>query len=220
MEETVEGMLEKLRFLREITDTSKIDSLILRLSKTKEPEMQAFLLSKITSEFKRLEEAFPISDSSFPLVKRKEEGLEIGNLIYKDQNIGRFSLSIEDLNRNMLIVGSTGHGKTSLIYNILRKASEKGIKYLVFDMKKDYNALGLKKDTVYIDASKLRINPLEAPMNTNEKEWAVHFADIFSDSFSLLIGSRDYLLENTINLLILLLERCRLQLKRFCNLLC
>ncbi len=200
MEETIEGMVEKLRFLREITDTSKIDNLILRLSKTKEPEMQAFLLSKITSEFQRLEEMFPVSDPSFPLIKRREAGIEIGNLIYKDQNIGRFSLSTEDLNRNMLIVGSTGHGKTSLIYNILRKASEKGIKYLVFDMKKDYKALGLKEDTVYIDASELRINPLEAPMNTNEKEWAVHFADIFSDSFSLLIGSRDYLLENTINL--------------------
>ncbi len=200
MEGTIEGMLEKLRFLREITDTNKIDNLILRLSKTKEPEMQAFLLSKITSEFQRLVEMFPISDPSFPLVKRKEAGLEIGNLIYKDQNIGRFSLSVEDLNRNLLIVGSTGHGKTSLIYNILRRASEKGIKYLVFDMKKDYNALGLKKDTVYIDAKDLKINPLEAPINTNEKEWAVHFADIFSDSFSLLIGSRDYLLENTINL--------------------
>lgn len=200
MEETIEELLDKLRFLREITDTHKIDNLLLRLSKTREPEMQAFLLSKITDEFKRLEEMFPVSDPSFPMVKRKEDGLEIGNLIYKDQNIGRLSLSIEDLNRNILIVGSTGHGKTSLIYNILKKASEKGGRYLVFDMKKDYKALGLKKDTVYIDAGELRINPLEAPINITDREWAVHFSDVFSDSFSLLIGSRDYLLENTINL--------------------
>lgn len=193
-------MLEKLRVLREVADTSKIDNLIARLSKTKDPEMQAFLLSNIESEFQRLLERFPVSDPFFPLVKTKEDGLEIGNLIYKDQRIGRFSLSIEDLNRNILIVGSTGHGKTSLVYNILRKAAEKGIKYLVFDMKRDYKALGLNEDTIYIDANDLKINPLEAPMNTKEKEWVVHFADIFSDSFSLLIGSRDYLLENTINL--------------------
>ena len=200
MEETLQWMVEKLRFLREITDTRNIESLIARLSKTKDLEMQTFLLSKITGEFQKLQAVFPVSDPLFPLVKRKEEGIEVGNLIYKDQNIGRFSLSIEDLNRNILIVGSTGHGKTSLIYNIIRKASETGIKYLVFDMKKDYMALGLKKDTIYINAEDFKINPLEAPVNTKEKEWAVHFADIFSDSFSLLIGSRDYLLENTINL--------------------
>ena len=200
MEETLQWMVEKLRFLREITDTRNIESLIARLSKTKDLEMQTFLLSKITGEFQKLQAVFPVSDPLFPLVKRKEEGIEVGNLIYKDQNIGRFSLSIEDLNRNILIVGSTGHGKTSLIYNIIRKASETGIKYLVFDMKKDYMALGLKKDTIYINAEDFKINPLEAPVNTKEKEWAVHFADLFSDSFSLLIGSRDYLLENTINL--------------------
>ena len=200
MEETLQTMVEKLRFLREVADTKNIENLIKRLSKTKDPEMQAFLLSKITGEFEKLQALFPVSDPLSPLVKRKEGGFEVGNLIYKDQNIGRFSLSIDDLNRNILIVGSTGHGKTSLIYNILRKASGIGIKYLAFDMKKDYKVLGLNEDTVYIDANDLKINPLEAPVNTNEKEWAVHFADIFSDSFSLLIGSRDYLLENTTNL--------------------
>ena len=200
MEETLQEMIEKLHFLREVTDTSKIDNLILRLNKTKDLEMQTYLLSKIANEFKRLEETFPVSDPSFPIIKRKEGGVEVGNLIYKDQNIGRFSLSVEDLNRNVLIVGSTGHGKTSLIYNLLEKISEKGVKYLVFDMKKDYKILGLNEDTIYIDATDLKINPLEAPVNTNETEWVVHFADIFSDSFSLLIGSRDYLLENTINL--------------------
>ncbi|MGC8533375.1 MAG: ATP-binding protein [Candidatus Parvarchaeum sp.] len=200
MEETIEEIVEKLHLLREFVDTHGLEELIARLSKTKDMEMQAFLLSKIKSEFQKLEASFPISDPLFPIVKRSENGLDIGDLIYKDQKIGRFSLSIENLNRNILVVGSTGHGKTSLVYNILNKAADKGIKYLVFDMKKDYKSLGLRKDTVYIDASDLRINPLEAPRDTNEKEWAVHFADIFSDSFSLLIGSRDYLLENTINL--------------------
>ncbi|MEM0143697.1 MAG: DUF87 domain-containing protein, partial [Candidatus Parvarchaeum sp.] len=192
-------MLEKLRFLREITDTHNIDNLIIRLNKTKDVEIQGFLLSKIKSEFQKLEAAFPISDPSFPLIRQKE-GLEVGNLIYKEQNIGRFSLSLDDLNRNILIIGSTGHGKTSLIHSILKKSAEKGINYLVFDIKKDYKSLGLNSDSIYIDSSDLRINPLEAPINTKEMEWAVHFADIFSDSFSLLIGSRDYLLENTINL--------------------
>ncbi|MCL4376663.1 DUF87 domain-containing protein [Candidatus Parvarchaeota archaeon] len=200
MEETFQGMIEKLHFLREVTNTKNIENLIKRLSKTKDLEMQNFLLSKITGEFEKLQAQFPVSDPLFPLIKRKEGGVEVGNLIYKDQNIGRFSLSVEDFNRNILIVGSTGHGKTSLIHNILRKASRLGIKYLAFDMKKDYKVLGLNEDTIYIDAKDIKINPLEAPVNTNETEWAVHFADIFSDSFSLLIGSRDYLLENAINL--------------------
>ena len=199
MEAQLQAIIKKLSLLREFTDTSKIDSLVSRLSKTKDAEMQAFLFSSILSEFSGLEAAFPVSDPSFPII-RKKDGMEIGNIIYNEQRIGRLSLSLEDLNRNLLIIGSTGHGKTSLIYNILKKASENGINYLVFDMKRDYRALGLNEDTVYIDANDLRINPLEVPANTREREWAVHFADIFSDSFSLLIGSRDYLLENTINL--------------------
>ncbi|EEZ93070.1 MAG: hypothetical protein BJBARM4_0266 [Candidatus Parvarchaeum acidiphilum ARMAN-4] len=199
MEEQLQGIIKKLSLFREFTDTSKIEGLISRLSKTKDPGMQVFLLSNIMKEFKDLEAAFPVSDPLFPIIKRKE-GMEIGSILYQEQKIGRLSLSLEDLNRNILIVGSTGHGKTSLIYSILKKASENGINYLIFDMKKDYRALGLGKDSVYIDANDLRINPLEVPVNTKEKEWAVHFADIFSDSFSLLIGSRDYLLENTINL--------------------
>lgn len=200
MEEVLQEIVEKLRFLKEFTDVKNIENFIARLNKTKDPEMQAFLLSKITSEFQRLEAMFPVSDPSFPAIKIKEGGLEIGDLIYKGQKIGRFSLSVEDLNRNVLIIGSTGHGKTSLIHSILQKAAKKGINYLVFDMKKDYKTLSLDKDSVYIDTEDLKINPLEAPINTKEADWAVHFADIFSDSFSLLIGSRDYLLENTINL--------------------
>ncbi len=199
MEEQLQEIIKKLSLLREFTDTAKIETLISRLSKTKDPEMQAFLFANILSEFSVLESAFPVSDPSFPIIKRKE-GMEIGNIVYKEQKIGRLLLSSEDLNRNILIVGSTGHGKTSLIYTILKKAAENGMRYLIFDMKKDYKALGLNEDAVYIDANDLRINPLEVPANTKEKEWAVHFADIFSDSFSLLIGSRDYLLDNTINL--------------------
>ncbi len=196
----LEEILKKIEILRKFTDTSKIDRFISRLQKTTDLEMQIFFLSKIYDEFDKLQTIFPDVDENFPLVKEINGSISIGDLVYNQRVIGRFSLSKEDLNRNILIIGSTGHGKTSLIYNIIKKAANENIKYLIFDMKKDYIPLSLDKDTLYIGGEEIRINPLEAPKGINEKEWAVHFADIFSDSFALLIGSRDYLLEQVIAL--------------------
>ena len=199
-QEALSKVLVRLDKLRNITDTSFVDDLVKRRSKTKDLEVQRFLTLKILKEYQRLEQNFPGVDDLYPVIKDKE-GFEIGNLVYNGQNIGRFSLSLEDLNRNTLIIGSTGHGKTSLILKILDEISKSGIRYLVFDMKNDYPSLSLAGDSVYISKNNLRINPLEPPKNTFDNDWAVHFSDVFSDSFSLLVGSRDYLLENVINLL-------------------
>ena len=199
-EELLTKLNEKLAILRGLTDTSFLEKLVTRLGKTKDKEVQGFLLSKIRLEYQRLEANFPAIDPSFPVIKSKEGILNVGEILYNGQVISRFSLSLEDINRNMLIIGSTGHGKTSFIYKILSEADKQGLKYLVFDLKKDYAALALSENTIYIDFNDLRVNPLEPPEGMTDKEWAVHFADIFSDSFSLLIGSRDYLLEHTVGL--------------------
>ncbi|EFD92876.1 MAG: hypothetical protein BJBARM5_0382 [Candidatus Parvarchaeum acidophilus ARMAN-5] len=198
-QEVLGKILQGLDKLRTRVDTSFIEGLIARLSKTADKEMQRFLILKIIQEYERLEQLFPNLDASYPLIKVKE-GIEVGNLLYKGQPISRFSLSVEDLNRNVLVIGSTGHGKTSLIMNILLQAEKQGVNYLCFDMKKDYQFLGLSKNTVYISSSNIKINPLEPPKDVSMQEWAVHFADVFSDSFALLVGSRDYLLENTMGL--------------------
>lgn len=192
-------ILERLSKLKDITDTSFVEDLINRLSKTRDGDMQRFLLSKIYKEYQKIESNLPNLDDTYPVVKNRD-GIEIGDISYKNQKIGRFSLSVDDLNRNVLIVGSTGHGKTSLVLKILEEAEKASIKYLVFDLKKDYQALGLLDNSVYVSGKNLRVNPLEPPAGISYKEWAVHFADVFSDSFSLLIGSRDYLLENVVGL--------------------
>lgn len=197
-EELLNKIIERLPKLRNHINTSFIESLINRLSKTKDPEMQKFLVLDIFKEYEKIELNFPNLDDNYPNINFNE-GIEIGDLVYKDQVIGRFSLSFEDLNRNTLIIGSTGHGKTSLILNILHNLEKTKVNYFVFDMKKDYEVLGLSDNSVYISSKTLKINPLEPPLNMSYKEWAVHFADIFSDSFALLIGSRDYLLENLVD---------------------
>ena len=112
-QEVLGKILQGLDKLRTRVDTSFIEGLIARLSKTADKEMQRFLILKIIQEYERLEQLFPNLDASYPLIKVKE-GIEVGNLLYKGQPISRFSLSVEDLNRNVLVIGSTGHGKTSL----------------------------------------------------------------------------------------------------------
>ncbi len=194
----LEKIATGLEKLRGITDTSFIEDLLNRFLKTKDEEISQFLFLRILKEYEKLIANFQLDDT-LPNIRPKE-GFEIGEIIYKGRAISKFNLSIEDINRNILIVGSTGHGKTSLIMNILKQAANSGLNYLVFDVKGDYKALGMLDNCVYISSEKLKVNPLASPTEVKEEEWAVHFSDIFSDSFSLLIGSRNYLMENLINL--------------------
>ncbi len=184
------------------TDVTVLNELFARFLKTVDLNMQAFLLSRITSELNTLRIKFPMAElmQAPPTIDLPKGGIEIGDISFEGVPLGRFSISRDDINRNMLIIASTGHGKTSLITTILRRLRQDGLTFLLFDMKRDYRFLALDDDTFYVDQETLKINPLEPPFGVSEAEWAPHFADVFSNSFSLLIGSRDFLLESLLNL--------------------
>ncbi len=185
-----------------VTDVSVLRDLLMRFLRTYDFNMQTFLLSRIYSDLNKLRLKFPLVDlaQSLPSVSMPKDGIEIGEMSFDGVPMGRFMLSNDDLNRNILIVAATGHGKTSLITTILRKLKEAGLTFLLFDMKRDYRFLGIDENTFYVDEADLKINPLEPPAGVPESEWALHFADVFSSNFSLLIGSRDFLLESVLGL--------------------
>lgn len=181
---------------KKFTDVSDLTALFERCLKTQDLNMEVFLLKRIQAKLNNISRQFPLADFSdeIPEFREFSEGIKIGSVVIEGTPVVDFSLSKSDLNKNILIAASVGHGKTSLIYNILSKLKAKEITYILFDLKRDYASLAFDENTVYFDSMSLKLNPLIPPKGVSWKEWAVHFADAFSHSFSLLIGSRDFLL--------------------------
>jgi len=194
-------ILEVLKQYDGVIDQSEFMPLIERYLRTKDTEMRSFLLSRLIEKLERATSKALLNIVSDVTEDYKPRGeFVVGEMINKQGKIEPFTLSRDDLNRNVLIVASVGHGKTSLIKRILKSLFLTNIKYIVFDIKKDYVSLGLDDDSFYLDGSSFRINVLAPPSGINETEWAMHVADVFSHSFSLLVGSRDFLLESIISL--------------------
>ncbi len=192
-------IMAKIDKYGKFTDVSGVIYLFDRFLRTHDMDAQAFLLGRVVSKLRRIEKKFPTMRFAPdpPSIKELSSGIKIGSLQISDVQIP-FMLSKEDLNKNILIAASVGHGKTSLVYNILSKLWQENITYILFDLKRDYRSLGLDGKTVYFNDLNLRINPLIPPKTVQFKQWAVHFADAFSHSFALLVGSRDFLLDSLI----------------------
>ena len=189
-------IVEEMNLYNGKADLSKLRSLVDRYAKTYDRQMGEFILSQIQKELFDLKRRALISVNQGTTAIRSEDAdMRIGKIGNSD-----FFLSSKDFNRNILITGSVGHGKTTLVAAMLRELIKKNINFLVFDIKRDYWSLALNKDTFCVDVRKIKINPLEAPPNVDLKEWAVHVADFFAHSFSLLIGSRDFLLLSLLSL--------------------
>jgi hypothetical protein len=195
-----EAVLKVNRYGR-LTDVSNITAMLERVAKTADFEMKAFLLQRVFSMLNALESRFPLADAMEepPEIRPMPGNISLGSIVDGAGGSIDFKLSKEDLNKNILIAAAVGHGKTSLIYNLLTQLKGEDLAYLVFDLKRDYKSLALEEDTIYLDAGSLRINPFEPPAGVPFKEWAVHLVDTFSHAFSLLIGSRDFLLRSMLD---------------------
>ena len=197
-EPVIENLLKKLEIYKDLDDTSGIRCLVERYVKTRDFATRFFLLKQAFHRLNSLRTKFPLAEftEKKPVIRQSNGGIKIGSIIIGGLPYGEFTMTKEDLNKNVLVTASVGHGKTSLIYSILSQLDSEGITYMLFDMKRDYRSLAFEKNTIYLDSSNLRINPLEPPAGVRDKEWAAHFADAFAQTFSLLIGSRDFLLDN------------------------
>ncbi len=199
---SIEQIINVLKQYEGLIDLSNFTPLIDRYLKTKDGEMREFLLSRISE---RLEKAMSDVLAGRATQAEGEEPSEegefvIGEAVDSRGRIQPLRLSRDNLNKNILIIASVGHGKTSLIKRILDSLYLTDITYVIFDVKRDYVSFGTRENSFYLDSSNLKINILDPPKGIALTDWAMHVADVFSHSFSLLIGSRDFLLEAIINL--------------------
>jgi len=121
----------------------------------------------------------------------------LGNVMKGDQELHRFGISLEDVNRHVAIFSSTGMGKTTLIINILLQLlnHQDPIYFLATDWKRDLRHLIRRHPLWVLTWEWLRMNILQPPKGVSTKQWMMVVADLFSHVFGWFHASENYLLE-------------------------
>jgi len=109
--------------------------------------------------------------------------------------------------RHILILGSTGSGKTNHTFEVIKQAAtaNPGVSAIIIDGKKEYRRLGkLLGDRVAAlsigGEPKAKFNPLAPPNETDAQHWDRAFADVFTRAYGLSEPSRRVLLDSLFEL--------------------
>ena len=95
----------------------------------------------------------------------------------------------DDLTRGLLIVGSTGSGKTNDALWIAAALTDLGVPTLVIDVKREYRRLlgvvDARERVAVVPAERFAFNPLRPPKGVGALEWTQVFAETFAYEFGL-----------------------------------
>lgn len=120
--------------------------------------------------------------------------LELGTAITGS----RFTLAPADLAQHLLVVGQSGAGKTTLLYNLMQQLP---VPFWSFDLKQDYrHLLSNDLDLLVLPWTELKLNPLQPPPGVPPRRWAQVFSEVFGHATALLSGSKNYLMQQVIEL--------------------
>lgn len=114
--------------------------------------------------------------------------IELGSIFHMNrEERNKVKLACQSLASHTFITGSTGSGKSNTVYQIIRKARKKGIKFLVIEPAKgEYkHVFGKQKDvSVYgtnpVIMPLLRINPFSFPKEIHVLEHLDRLVEIFN----------------------------------------
>lgn len=114
----------------------------------------------------------------------------IGTVLFPDNPYAQFELKEREFIKHLLIVGMTGAGKTNLMFHILGQLLKKNKPFLVFDWKRNYQAL--KQFAEFKDLQVIRVggknsnfsfNPLIPPEGIEPKHWMTMLVDVIKHAF-------------------------------------
>lgn len=127
------------------------------------------------------------STLSPPPADRARGEYPIGQVTYADQPLYPFGLREDDWIKHVLIVGTSGSGKTNLCFQLLKNFLHKGKPFLVLDWKRNYRDIARQEYgqnvrifTVGRDIAPLRFNPLIPPPGTPAKVWLKKLIEIIA----------------------------------------
>jgi DNA-binding MarR family transcriptional regulator len=131
-----------------------------------------------------------------------------GEIAFGTVNYGRKRLYPMKLRKSSLlthvgIFGSSGYGKTNIIYSLVTQLSQSNIPVLIFDFsKRNYRDLAstflrsrMRIYTVGKNISPIKFNPLKPPEGVQLSQWMKEFSSIFDHAYWLLGGGRHVILK-------------------------
>ncbi len=132
-----------------------------------------------------------------------------GEIAFGTVNYGRKRLYPMKLKKSSLlthvgIFGSSGYGKTNIIYSIVNQLSQNSVPILIFDFsKRNYRDMAstflrsrMRIYTVGKNVSPLKFNPLKPPEGVQLSQWMKEFSSIFDHAYWLLGGGRHVILKS------------------------
>jgi len=123
-----------------------------------------------------------------------EGELKLGMVYQGDVPMCEFRLPFDKLTRHIGIYGQTGHGKTTLFFNMQEQLMDAGIPFLAFDPKNDCRVLLLKnEDMTVVPWRRLQWNPLRPPKGMPVHDWWANLSQICSFSWGWFYASGNYL---------------------------
>jgi len=137
---------------------------------------------------------------SMPIPDRTEGDLVLGTIFQGDKMYDEFKVPLINLNRHVGIFASAGHGKTVMIFNLIKQVMEyntkapEPINFLIFDFKQDFRHLK-EFPIMCFRWNWLRLNPFVPPEGMREPDWFNLVCNIMAHTFSWFFGSQYYLLE-------------------------
>lgn len=131
---------------------------------------------------------------SMPIPEKSDGDIVLGTVFQGDRFFSEFKMPLIDLSRHVGIFASAGHGKTTVLINLLTQLIDHKINFLAFDFKQDFRHL---KDLpiICLRWNWLRLNPFVAPEKIDDTQWFNLVCNIFAHVFSWFFGSQYYLLE-------------------------
>ena len=121
--------------------------------------------------------------------------------------VSKFLLTERTMLRHLLILGSTGSGKTTHAFVVIREVASANpdVNVVVIDSKREYRKLGKllgNRVNVLSIGGELRakFNPLSPPDETDAQHWDRAFADVFTRAYGLSEPSRRILLDSLFEL--------------------
>lgn len=132
-----------------------------------------------------------------PQQKKLDGSFVLGAITQGDRIAGELKLDESDLVRHIALYGQTGHGKSTLLFNIMSQLINRQVPFIFFDSKNDGRALlREQKELVVIPWRKLSFNPLRPPPGMELKDWWANFSQICGYSFGWFVASSNYMLEH------------------------
>lgn len=125
-----------------------------------------------------------------PLPPKHLDGpITLGEARFLNADRGSVGIGLNELTRHFGVFGTTGSGKTTLVWSLLRQIHRAGIPFLAIDWKRSYRNLrrlddfkNLKIFTIGRTASPLFWNPLQPPPGCDFPTWVSILAEIFERS--------------------------------------